>query len=127
MTIDERNDLLTEIYNLHLIDNYCKKIAYDDEVQLDDIIQEIYLQVCEVSTDKWEELLSQGTKNDRLKAVRAFVSGICYLSIRSKNSRVYYKLKKHTNMEYTKSDDEWETLSSQLVDNTLMDMMNGRY
>lgn len=126
MSLEERNKLLTEIYNLNLVQNYCKKICYDDENQIDDIIGEIFLQITEIPCEKWDVLLEQGTSTDPLKAIRAFISGICYRNIRSTNSKVWYKLKRHESIEYTKTDEEWEILNSYFQDNTLNNKVNGK-
>jgi hypothetical protein len=45
------------------------------------------------------------TDKDNLKAVRAFISGICYRNIKSQNSKVWYKIKRHDTMEFTKTDE----------------------
>lgn len=108
MTIEEKNDLLCEIYKLGLVDNYIKKLSFsNDYEQIEDITQEIWLQICEVSTEKWEQLLSQGTEKDRLKAVRGYISGMVHRNVRSTNSKVWYKLKKHTEREILKDSEIW--------------------
>lgn len=125
MTIEERNRLLTEIFNLNLVQNYCKKIC-SDEKNIEDIIGEIWLQVCEVPIEKWDFLLSQGTDKDNLKSVRAFISGICYRNIKSQNSKVWYKIKRHDTMEFTKTDEEWNNINNIFKYNILNEIINGK-
>lgn len=117
MDLKEKNELLNEIYNLKLVENYIKKLAFsNDYEQIEDITQEIWLQICEVSADKWEELLSQGSKTDKYKAVRGYISGLVHRNIRSTNSKVYYKLKKHTEREILKDSDVWTTYINTIPD-----------
>ena len=51
---------------------------------------------------------------------------MCYRNIRSTNSKVWYKLKRHESIEYTKTDEEWEILNSYFQDNTLNNKVNGK-
>lgn len=100
-----RDEVLEYIYNLQFIQNYTRKLANCDDWNLiDDIVQDIFLQLCEVPEEKWQTLLSQGTKNDSFKAVRGYVSGLVYRNVKSKNSKVYYHLKKHSEREIPMGD-----------------------
>ena len=100
-----RDEVLEYIYNLQFIQNYTRKLANcDDWILIDDIVQDIFLQLCEVPEEKWQTLLSQGTKNDSFKAVRGYVSGLVYRNVKSKNSKVYYHLKKHSEREIPMGD-----------------------
>lgn len=95
-----RNELLQFIYDLGLVQGYCRKLANSsDWPMIDDLVQEIFLQLCEVPEDKWADLQKQGTKKDNMKAVRGYVSGLIYRNIKSKNSRYYNKMKKHLERE----------------------------
>lgn len=95
-----RNDTLTYIYDLGLVQGYLGKLIYNtDKEDYDDYFQEIWVQLAEVSEEKWNNLWSQGTKNDGAKAIRGYVSGLIHRNVRSKNSRLYYKLKKYKERE----------------------------
>lgn len=95
-----REEILQYIYDLQFVPNYIKKLANSSDWEIiDDEIQDIWLQLCEVKEEKWAKLLDQGTKNDSFKAVRGFVSGLIYRNIKSLNSRLYYRLKKHKEKE----------------------------
>ncbi len=96
----DRDEILEYIYNLNFVEGYSRQLANTDDWDIiEDIIQEIYLQLCEVSNEKWQNLLKQGTTNDSFKAVRGYVAGLIHRNIRSKNSRAYYKLKRHWEKE----------------------------
>lgn len=120
MTIEERNKLLEEIQKLGLVENYAKKLCNSQDFnQFDDVIQELWLQLCEIPCEKWVDLLEQGTNKDRLKAVRGYISGVLHRSIRSNSSRLYNKLKKHQKYEYMEDDNTWLTLN-EIADNNML-------
>lgn len=92
----DRQNLLQYIYDLNLVPAYTRKLANSSDWGIiDDITQDIWLQICEVPETKWHELLGQGTKNDSMKAVRGYLSGLIYRNVKSVNSKVYNHLKKH--------------------------------
>lgn len=103
--------------DLQFVDKYCLKLMGSEEENLkQDFIQEIWLQICEVKDEKWADLWSQGTKTDKAKAVRGFVSGLIYRNIRSKNSKAYYHLKKHMEKEVIVDDAAWNYYGENLED-----------
>lgn len=113
MDIEGRNKIIEDIYKTGLIQNYIKKLGYQADLEeYNDIVQECFVQLLEVKTDKWEDLLSQAKANDKYFAVRGYISGIVYRQVRSRNSRVYAKYKKHKEFEYTQSDKQWEALKN---------------
>lgn len=92
----KRDELLEYVYNLNLVPAYTRQLANSsDWAQIEDITQEIWLQICEVPEEKWAKLLGQGTKKDSFKAVRGYISGLIYRNVKSVNSKVYNRLKKH--------------------------------
>ena len=100
-----REEVLQYIFDIQFVQNYTRKLANSDDWDIiEDIIQDIFLQLCEVSEEKWQNLLNQGTKNDSFKAVRGYVSGLVYRNVKSKNSKVYYHLKKHSERELPMGD-----------------------
>ena len=106
-----RDEILNYVLDLQFVENYTKKLAYsNDWAILDDEVQEIWLQLCEVTEEKWQKLLSQGTKKDSFKAVRGFISGLIYRNIRSKNSKLYYRLKRHSEREMLVDSAQWKAL-----------------
>lgn len=100
-----RDEILQYIYDLQFVPNYVRKLANSEDWSiLNDEIQDIWLQLCEVKDEKWQTLLAQGTKTDSFKAVRGYVSGLVYRNVKSKNSKVYYHLKKHSEREMPMGD-----------------------
>ena len=121
MTLEERNKLFEEIQQLGLVENYTKKLCNSQDFnQFDDTVQEVWLQLCEVPLNKWDDLLQQGTEKDRLKAVRGYISGVLHRSIRSNSSRLYNKLKKHQRYEYMEDENTWERLKYEVPDNNTL-------
>lgn len=117
MNIEERNKLIEHIYSLGLVQNYIKKIGLSNDLEIyDDICQEIWLQISEIPCEKWETLLSQGTEKDKLKAVRGYISGLIYKNIRSDSSKLFNKLKKYKQYEYTKDDIVWDKFRNEIPD-----------
>lgn len=111
MNIEERNKIIEEIYRLGLVQNYMKKIGYLVDFELyDDIQQELFLAICEIKDSTWEDLLNQGKEDDRLYAIRGYISGLIYRQIRSRNSKIYSRLKKHKEHEFTQTD--WTDLEN---------------
>lgn len=95
-----RNEILQFVYDLNLVPAYTRQLANSsDWAQIEDITQEIWVQICEVPEEKWQILLGQGTKNDSFKAVRGYISGLIYRNVKSANSKVYNRLKKHQTRE----------------------------
>lgn len=96
----KRDELLEYVYNLNLVPAYTRQLANSSDWNIiEDITQEIWLQICEVPEEKWTKLLGQGTKKDSFKAVRGYISGLIYRNVKSVNSKVYNRLKKHQTRE----------------------------
>lgn len=112
-----RDETLQYLYDLGLVEKYSRKIMLECDYSIaEDIIQHIWLQLCEVKDEKWADLWQQGTNTDKAKAVRGFVSGIIYRNIRSKNSKVWSALKKYKDHEYIMTDDERIMYENTLAD-----------
>lgn len=100
-----RDETLQYIVDLQFVEHYTQKLIYKEDLpDLNDFIQEIWLQLCEVADEKWSKLWSQGTKNDNAKAVRGYVSGLICRNVKSTNSRLFYRLKKYKIKEIPVSD-----------------------
>lgn len=117
MNIEDRNKLIMEIYELGLVQNYIKKIGFSNDLEIyEDVVQEIWLQITEIPCEKWDDLLAQGTEKDKLKSVRGYITGLIFRNLRSENSKLYHKLKKHKKHEYIKDDIIWEQLREEIPD-----------
>lgn len=117
MNMNIREEVLNYLISTHLIENYIKKIALSCDLEIyDDIVQECWLQICEIPEQKWIDLISQGTEKDKYTKCRAYCSGLIFKNIRSDSSKIYNKLKKHKQYEYLKDDLVWDKFKNELPD-----------
>lgn len=100
-----RDETIQYLIDLGFVERYTTKLLGSID---QDIIQDIWVQILEIPESKWELLWSQSSK-----AITGYVSGLIFRNIRSCNSIIYNKYRK--NIEYTKTDEEWETLASSIV------------
>lgn len=101
----DRNDIISWLSYTQLIENYVKKLEYGDidPETIQDEIQEIWLSICEIEQNKWDDLYRQGAT-----AIKAYVSGLIYRQIHSNISKIYTKYKKPYLMFKHISDKTWE-------------------
>lgn len=101
----DRNDILEWLQYIGLVDNYIKKLEYSDidPETLKDEIQEIWLYICELDQETWDELYYQGAT-----AIKAYISGIIYKAIHSNSSLIWFKYKKPYNYFKHISDKAWD-------------------
>lgn len=100
----DRDTIIKWIYDIHVVEwysTYLLKKPIDDD--LADKIQEIYLMICEITQDKWDELYEQGQY-----AISAYVTGIIHQQLWSDTSDIYYKYGKYNTTELTQDDLFWE-------------------
>lgn len=99
-----RDDVLDFIIRTDLVNWYTtfllKEPITSDFVQ--DYIQEIWVQLSEISQEKWQDLYDQGKA-----AITAFVAGIIHNNCISVKSRAYYHIKKPTINEVHFTSDQW--------------------
>lgn len=100
-----RDDIIEWLQYIGLVDNYIKKLEYDDidPETIKDEIQEIWLYICEIEQDKWDQLYYQGAT-----AIKAYISGLIYRHIHSNSSLIYNKYKKPYLMFKHISDQAWD-------------------
>ena len=102
---DDRETILTWIYQTNLVQWYAtyllQKPYDDDEVQ--DLIGELFLIICEIDEAKWKELYQQGKF-----AVSGYVTGIIRQQLYSDSSRIYHHYIKRKKREITMSEEFWE-------------------
>lgn len=106
----DRETVLTWIYNTHLVEWYSTYILqkpYEDDL-VQDLIGELYLIICEIKEEKWNELYQQGKF-----AISGYVTGIIKQQLWSDTSRIYTKYYKHYNKEITKDEDFWMAYSEE--------------
>lgn len=105
----DRDSIVKWVYDTHVVEwysTYLLKKPIDDD--LEDKIQEIYLMICEISQDKWNELYEQGQY-----AISAYVTGIIHQQLLSDTSAIYYKYGKYNTTELTQDDLFWEKYSDE--------------
>lgn len=101
-----RDDLLQLLWDKGLVNNYIKKLEYVtiDNDTIEDIIQEVWLIICEIPPEKIEQLYAtQG-----ITGLTAFISGVIYRQIHSNSSSVYWKFKHGYKTFVHISDKAWE-------------------
>lgn len=91
----DRNGIVIELYNTHFVENFAfKYMGRADRLNMEDIVQELYLTICEADHNKLCKAYLVGGIN----AVRRYVSGLIVRQMRSTNSRIY---RKYTRRVYT--------------------------
>ena len=99
-----REDIINWLLFTDFIPNYVSKLERDTyQNDLDDIIQEVWLSICQIPQEKWDYLYDQGWT-----AIKAFTSGLIYRQIHSQNSPVYTKYKKRRKFEAKLSNECWQ-------------------
>lgn len=105
LTSGEKDVVIKWIYDTHLVEWYTtylmKKSIEEDGVE--DIIQELFLMICEIPEEKWKGLYAQGQY-----AISAYVTGIIHQQIISVNSAIYKKYTKYEATQVTQDELFWE-------------------
>ena len=85
-----RDDILKWIINTQFVDFYVIKLIGNDDTSVDDVIQDIYLSICEMSQKDWDRLTRQG-----YGAIRAYLAGMICRQVRSSTSPSFYKYRRY--------------------------------
>jgi len=99
-----RDSILTWIYKTNLVPWYATYILqkpYEDDL-VQDLIGELYLIICEIKEEKWNELYQQGKF-----AISGYVTGIVKQQLWSDSSTIYHKYYKYYNRYITMDEDFW--------------------
>lgn len=117
-----RDEIIDYLVKSGFVENYCKKLVYpsDKENLQEDFIQECWLQVLEISEDKWIEIIDSNKNKDRFYGVRNFVSVVIRNTVISTTSAAYRKLKKQSTVAKQLNDEEWNYLSNTIPDTNTM-------
>ena len=117
-----RDIILDYLIKSNFVESYTKKLVYpSDKADLqDDFLQEVWLQICEISEKKWEEITRNNTNPDQMYGVRNFVSVVIRNTIVSTTSAAYRKLKKQNTVAKQLNDGEWNYLANTVPDNQTM-------
>jgi len=101
----DRNDIVQWIYDTHLVEWYTTYLLKQplDAEDVEDKIQEIFVELCEIPQQRWNEIYLQGQY-----AVSAFVTGVIHQQIISVNSHIWKKYGKHHEKEVIMDENFWE-------------------
>lgn len=100
----DKKDIIDWFVFNQFIDNYVRKLAYDIDVDIvDDMIQDIYVDLCSWPQSKFDRLTDQG-----YGALRAYMSGVISRQVHSASSTIYHRYKKHQEKEIRLSDENWK-------------------
>lgn len=101
-----RDDVLVWLTKTHLIEWYTTYLLKRDIDSCDvkDKIQDIYLEICSVPQEKWDDLYEQG-----VYSISAYVSGLIHRQIVSDTSKVYLKYNRYRERFVTMEDSFWQS------------------
>lgn len=117
-----REKIINYLYDSGFVHNYVKKLMWQTDIDsyYEDYVQEVFLQICEVKPEKWEELMNNNdTKHDEFYTVRNWVSMLIYNTVHSETSAAYRRLKKLSTITQHCNDEEWKFLANTIEDNSL--------
>lgn len=118
-----RDEIIRYLYYSGFVRNYVKKLLWTSDIDslYDDYVQEVFLQICEVKTDKWMELMNNNDseKHDRFYTIRNWVSMLILNTVRSETSTAYRRLKKQSTVMQNCNEDEWQYLANTIEDKGL--------
>ena len=119
MLIMIRDEILNYLIKSKFVESYTKKLVYpsDKDNLQDDYISEVWLQLCEIKDEKWQEIMNNNKNSDPMYGVRNFVSVIVKNTVRSTTSSAYRKLKKQKTVAQNLNDEDWEILANTVPDN----------
>ena len=117
-----RDKVLKYLYESGFVQFYTKKLLYREDINdlYEDYLQEVWLQICEISEKKWEELMRNNTNPDQMYGVRNFVSVVIRNTVVSTTSAAFRKLKKQNTVAKQLTDGEWQYLENTVPDNQTM-------
>ena len=102
----KREDILEWIVAIHLVEWYTTYLLKRSIKQGDtaDKIQEIYLEICKVPQEKWDDLYEQG-----VYSISAYISGLIHRQIISDSSTLYMKYNRYRERFVTMEDSFWQS------------------
>ena len=117
-----RDEILDYLIKSNFVTSYTKKLVYpsDKDNLQNDFIQEVWLQLCEVKDEKWQEIMDNNKNSDPMYGVRNFVSVIIKNTVRSVTSSAYRKLKKQSTVAQNLNEEEWDFLKNTIADNQII-------
>lgn len=101
----KRETIIKWIYDIHIVEWYSTFLTHkrlEDDMTLQDKVQEIYLMICEISQEKWNELYEQG-----FYSISAYVTGIVHQQLISKTSNCYKIYDRYEDRNKIMSEEFW--------------------
>lgn len=118
-----REKIINYLYESGFVHNYVLKLMWQTDIDsyYQDYLQEVWLQICDVKLEKWQELMNNNdnTKHDEFYTIRNWVSILIYNTVHSETSAAYRRLKKQSTITQNITDDEWKYLANTIEDNSL--------
>ena len=117
-----RDKVLNYLIESGFVKFYTRKLMYREDINelLEDYEQEVWLQLCEISEDKWIDLYNRRPNQDEFYDVRNWVSVIIRNTVKSTTSAAYRKLKKQSTVAQQMTEPEWKYLSNVVPDTMAM-------
>lgn len=105
------------------IEAYVKKLMFNSEIDnlYQDYVQEVYLAILEVPTEKISKLYNNSVENedkDEFYQLRNWISRLIYNTVHSDSSNAYKKLKRHSLTERIKNDVQWSVYKNSIPETT---------
>lgn len=113
-----RESVLDYLIKSGFVKYYVKKLMFTSDINdlYEDYVQEVWLQLCEVSEEKWEELYDRRQNHDDFYDIRNFVAVIIRNTVRSTTSAAYRKLKKPYTVMETADAEGWKIFENTIED-----------
>ena len=113
-----RDKGLKYLYESGFVQFYTKKLLYREDINdlYEDYLQEVWLQICEISEKKWKELYNKRPNQDEFYDIRNWLSVLIRNTVVSTTSEAYRKLKKQTTVSKQLDDGEWNYLANTVED-----------
>ena len=102
----KRETIVQWLYDIHVVEWYATYITHqrlEDNEDLRDKVQEIYLIICEITQEKWDELYAQG-----YYCISAYVTGIVHQQLISDSSSCYRKYNLYEDKNKIMSEEFWK-------------------
>ena len=116
-----RKKVLDYLYTCGFVHNYTKKLMYREDIDnlYEDFVQEVFLQLCEITEAKWSSMYNKRQGHDEFYDIRNYVSMLIRNTVRSTTSTAYRRLKKQSTVCQQCNNEEWVYLANTVEDTSL--------
>lgn len=100
----DRDTVIQWLWDSELVQWYTTWLLQRDieDEYVQDVIGELWVMICEIPQEKWDFLYAQGKMS-----ISAYITGLIHQQVISTNSKIYNKLGRYQNTQYTKSEEWW--------------------